>query len=398
MFIPSQYNYGQNYYYPQMPAANNNSYKPKTSVDSVRIDIVNPKASLEPSAQTTNSSISSPQYGYPNYYPQYYYPQYYPYGYPNNGQNIYNNYNPHINQNTTVPPAPQPPVQPQPPAQQTQPQPQPQPPTQQPQNQPPQQQPPAAKPLNENQNKPPVDKKIGTVPEAFIKQIDEALSSPNPQVRINAGAKLAEYFEKNPDAVNNPALNVLVNRTLKDPHQNVRLMGEIAIKVGANGNPETKTILNGMKTSTKAFGEDAIAANSLLADLATRDTYIQNPDIQKQQQELALAQQEYNNQRPWQQPEAQQTEALTQQQQPQEQLNNNIATNMNTQNQSINTNQPTVPPIIPDQPVLDTNIAAVGPQQNNSMYQTATTQSGQNVAMNPHVVNQQQPSRLNMVA
>ena len=124
--IPYQHNYYQPGYYPQ-PALNK-GVKPKTSVDSVRIDIVNPKASMEPAGVQTapvypNAPVYSPAY---NPY-QYYTPSYQPNG---NGQVINNNYNPHTNVTYPANPVvyqqpqqlPPPPPQPQPqPVQQPQP-------------------------------------------------------------------------------------------------------------------------------------------------------------------------------------------------------------------------------------------------------------------------------------
>lgn len=259
-YIPYQHNYYRPAY---TPPANYNS-QPKTSVDSVRIDIINPKASaggdasgIAPSGQNTSPyAYQQPQY---YSYPPYYYP---------NGQNINNNYNPNINQYNTTNPAPQPVPQPQPqpqPAPQPPVQPQPQPQNQQPQNQQPQQ-------PNEQQPKPPEkteQKQIGNIPDSLIAAIDKGLSNPNTEVRIAAATKLLKTFEEHPESKDHPALTVLLNRVLKDPAQNVRLFGEITLKTGAaNGDEETKNVLNGMTSSTKAYGQDAIMANNILFDMA----------------------------------------------------------------------------------------------------------------------------------
>lgn len=253
--IPYQYNsYQPQGYYPQ--PAFNNGVKPKTSVDSVRIDIVNPKASMEPVGPQA-APVYSPMY---NPY-QYYTPNYVP----NNGQVVNNNYNP--NTNVTYPnpivnqqpqPAP-PPVQPQPekPPEQKTPEPK--------KEEPKKEEPKTEEPKTEE------PKKVGNIPESLITAIDKGLSDPNTEIRINAATKLLQTFEKNPDAKDHPALLVLLNRTLKDPHQNVRLFGEIILKTGsANGDVSTQNILTDMTNSTKAYGQDALAANDILLDIAER--------------------------------------------------------------------------------------------------------------------------------
>ncbi|MEW5820030.1 MAG: hypothetical protein AB1782_07540 [Cyanobacteriota bacterium] len=265
-YIPYQHNYYQPNYYPQA----NTGVKPKTSVDSVRIDIVNPKASLEPTGAQPATGVY-PNYGYFNSgnYPPY------PYLHPNNGQNIYNNYNPNINQNVNPPVAQQQVPQPQPAPQPQQPQDQPQ---NQPQNQPQQ-------PQNQPQNKseqpkpeekpkePEKPKSTGNIPDSLIIAIDKGLSNPNHEVRIKAATKLMSTFEKYPEAKDHPALTVLLNRALKDPHQNVRLFGEIALKAGtANGDQNTQNILTEMTNSKKAYGQDAVMANDILLDVAGKNT------------------------------------------------------------------------------------------------------------------------------
>lgn len=269
-YIPYQHNYYQPGYYPQ-PAVNN-GVKPKTSVDSVRIDIVNPKASMEPAGVQTVPAYApyAPVYS-PVYNPYQYYT---PDQLPNNGQVINNNYNPHTN--VTYPPnqvmqqpLPPPPPQPQP----VQPQPQPAPP-------PPPAQPPAPQPEKAPEEKKPEEKKeepktepkkIGNIPESLIAAIDKGLSNPNTEVRIKAATKLLKTFEENPDSKDHPALLVLLNRTLKDPHQNVRLFGEIILKTGAaDGDITTQNVLTDMTGSTKAFGQDALMANDILLDIAGR--------------------------------------------------------------------------------------------------------------------------------
>lgn len=269
-YVPYQHNYYRPVYQAKQPVQ-----QPKTSVDSVRIDIINPKANAGSNTTGITGGQTTNPYAYqqptymppPNYYP---YPaNYYPY--PPNGQNINNNYNPNINtqyntNNTPPQPVPQPAPQPTP---------QPAPPPVQPQPQPDQQTPPPKpepKPEPPKQPEKPKPKDYGNIPDSLIAAIDKGLSNPNTEVRIAAATKLLKTFEEHPDAKDHPALTVLLNRVLKDPAQNVRLFGEITLKTGAaNGNESTKNILNGMSMSNKAYGQDAIMANDILLDLAGKN-------------------------------------------------------------------------------------------------------------------------------
>ena len=261
-YIPYQHNYYQPNYYGPSGYNNTGALRPKSSVDSVKIDIINPKTSLEPAGYDNQG------YGYPAGY--YYPPHYYvPNAQPANNQNIYNNYSPQTTQNNTTGPIapnnlPQPVPQPQP--QPAQPQPQ----QNQPQPQPPKQpEKPEQKPLTPPPEPP---KEWGNVPEDLIKAIDNGLSNPSSEVRVKAATKLLRTYEKYHGAQNHPALTVLLNRALKDPHQNVRLFGEIALQTGAAaGNDDTQNIIRAMTTSKKAYGQDALAANQILLNMADRD-------------------------------------------------------------------------------------------------------------------------------
>lgn len=261
-YIPQYNGYTPTYYSPAYTPVNA-GLQPKSSVDSVKIDIVNPKASMEPAGQMAPVANYSGLPGYAPVYPNY---PYFPVNNPNfvNTQTL-----PQLNQQA------QPQVQP---VQQLQVQPQTQ-PVQQPQVQPEVQpqaqsvQQPAAQPVAQPQT-PPVK---AAIPETLIKAIDNALMSPDVNVRLSGATKLSKLFEDRKDEAANPALTALLNRVLKDPHQNVRLMGQIALNISAKGNEETVKIVQDMTTSKDGFGFESVAANENLLKMAERTDVVNKP-------------------------------------------------------------------------------------------------------------------------
>ncbi len=217
---------------------------PKAGVSAVNIQIFNPTASADGSAQAAAAPMSYPMASWYNpgmgMYP-YYYPMPMPYPYPMQQA-----------QNQT----------------QTQSQTQTQP-----------QQPAAAAPVADNSTKKMKNKDIVPLTDEYIKTLENYLNNPNPDVRMQGIKELLNRFKELDTRKSDVALTNLLNKSLQDPDPNVRFVAMSTLTSGyANGNQKTSELLNKIQNTKNVYGEDAKVASQALLKIASAPTKIQVED------------------------------------------------------------------------------------------------------------------------
>jgi hypothetical protein len=112
-------------------------------------------------------------------------------------------------------------------------------------------------------------KEVVKITDEYIKTLENYLRNPAKEVRIMGARELAKRFEEDKTRRNDRALNSLLNLVIQDKSQSVRAIGLAVLGSGlAQGDETTVKVLQGLQTSSDAYGQDAISASNALLKMS----------------------------------------------------------------------------------------------------------------------------------
>ena len=109
----------------------------------------------------------------------------------------------------------------------------------------------------------------------YIKKLENYLDSQDVEKRILAAKDILDRVQEDSSRKDNPALNALTNKMLKDPYQPIRFLA-LAILEDRNitGNQETTQILHQLETGRYSLNgnkdQDAIKASNVLLKMTRK--------------------------------------------------------------------------------------------------------------------------------
>lgn len=100
----------------------------------------------------------------------------------------------------------------------------------------------------------------------YIRTLEDYLSDEgNKQIRLTGAKEVLARLQEDESRKDDPALNALVNKMLKDPYEPVKFIAMAALESRAVvGNRETVGILQGIQRQKTCYGEDALKASNIL--------------------------------------------------------------------------------------------------------------------------------------
>ena len=109
-------------------------------------------------------------------------------------------------------------------------------------------------------------KNITPLTDEYITTIENYLKNSNEQVRIMGAKEIMARFKEDESRRKDAALTALLNMSLQDKSNNVRVVGMTTVAAGYSaGDKNTATLLDKLQHSTSNYNEDAIlAANALM--------------------------------------------------------------------------------------------------------------------------------------
>ena len=125
-------------------------------------------------------------------------------------------------------------------------------------------------PVNESKNT--KKKRVQTITDNYIKNLESYLNSPNEDLRKFAAKEILKRFDEDKTRYNDAALNALVNKMLQDPACHQVKSTALTLLDGqlAQGNDTTVKILTNMaQTDTSRNGTDAKTAASILLKMSS---------------------------------------------------------------------------------------------------------------------------------
>ena len=118
-------------------------------------------------------------------------------------------------------------------------------------------------------------KKTVRLTNEYIKKLENYLDSQDVEKRILAAKDILDRVQEDSSRKDNPALNALTNKMLKDPYQPIRFLA-LAILEDRNitGNQETTQILHQLETGRYSLNgnkdQDAIKASNVLLKMTRK--------------------------------------------------------------------------------------------------------------------------------
>jgi hypothetical protein len=143
-------------------------------------------------------------------------------------------------------------------------------------------QPAATTPIKEEKKADKKKKEIVQLTDDYIKTLENYLRNQSAEVRLMGTKELLKRFKEDSSRKNDKALNSLLNLTLQDPSQGVRLLGLTMVDAGyAQGDKTTVELLKQMQKSDKAYNQDAISASEALLKMAGKKISVTTDEIEE---------------------------------------------------------------------------------------------------------------------
>ncbi len=131
-------------------------------------------------------------------------------------------------------------------------------------------------------------KDVVQLTDQYVQSLENYLNSQDSKIRAMGAKELMKRFEEDESRKNDVALTNLLNKTLKDPSNSVRLLGLSAINGGtAQGNEKTTQILNDIAKQKTSYGFDAELAASAALKRAGQTVQIETDKPPKEQKEAS---------------------------------------------------------------------------------------------------------------
>ena len=129
-----------------------------------------------------------------------------------------------------------------------------------------------APPIRTQTSKLKEEKDVVPLTNEYIQSLENYLNDTNPKIRMSATNEIMKRFKEDDSRKDNPSLNALLNKSLRDTSPANRFLALTTLQLGyAAGNNETIQILKELQTKGKEeVGEDSVLASEVLLKLAGR--------------------------------------------------------------------------------------------------------------------------------
>jgi len=127
----------------------------------------------------------------------------------------------------------------------------------------------------------------------YLKTVEEHLNSKDKKIRLMGAKEVLARLQEDEARKDDPALNALVNKMLKDPYQPVKFVAMAALETrAANGNEQTASILKTIQNQKTGYGEDSLQATDALMkskgktvekEFESKEVYKEKPQEQGEQ-------------------------------------------------------------------------------------------------------------------
>jgi len=108
-------------------------------------------------------------------------------------------------------------------------------------------------------------KEIVQLTDDYIKSLENYSNNPNADIRVLGVKELLSRFREDKSRRNDQALTNLLNKSLRDPSQNVRLLALSALEADlVEGDKLTYKILQDMQKSNAAYNQDSVTAAQIM--------------------------------------------------------------------------------------------------------------------------------------
>lgn len=135
--------------------------------------------------------------------------------------------------------------------------------------------PPAAKEIKKEETK--KNKEIVALTDTYLKTLENYLNNPNPDVRVLGVKEIIARFKEEPARRNNQALTNLMNKALRDPSSNIRLLALSALNSDvAEGDKLTYKILQDMQKSNSVYNQDSVTASEIMLKKAGKKLNVES--------------------------------------------------------------------------------------------------------------------------
>ena len=114
-------------------------------------------------------------------------------------------------------------------------------------------------------------RKIVELTDDYIRMLENYLNSQDSKIRLNAAKDVYARLEEDESRHDDKALTALINKMLQDPSDEIRLLALTALSGRmVDGDDYTVNVLKKMQQSDSGYGQDAIDANKILLQMASK--------------------------------------------------------------------------------------------------------------------------------
>ena len=105
--------------------------------------------------------------------------------------------------------------------------------------------------------------------DSYIKNLENYLNSQDKKIRLMGAKEVQARLHEDHSRRDDKALTALINKMLQDPYQPVKFIALTALSTReVTGDDYTVKVLENMRNSTTAYGEDAALANEILLKMS----------------------------------------------------------------------------------------------------------------------------------
>lgn len=122
-------------------------------------------------------------------------------------------------------------------------------------------------------------KEIVQLTDEYIKTLENYLNNPNADVRLLGAKEILNRFKEDKTRRNDQALTNLLNKALRDPAQNVRLMALTALDIDVvEGDKLTFKVLQDMQKSDAVYNQDSVLASGIMLKKAGKKLSVESKE------------------------------------------------------------------------------------------------------------------------
>jgi hypothetical protein len=115
------------------------------------------------------------------------------------------------------------------------------------------------------------EKNIVPLTDEYVKTLENYLNNSSEQVRLMGTKEIMARFKEDESRRQDAALTALLNKSLQDESNHVRVLGMTTIAAGyAGGDKNTAKVLENLKQSTSNYNEDALLASQALMKISEK--------------------------------------------------------------------------------------------------------------------------------